>query len=56
VIRDHRLQTLNLPKPRLRLRNEPHVRIAAPEFPNGVIRSRKREAEVVNEVLSDVLR
>jgi hypothetical protein len=54
VIRDHRLQTLSLPKSRLWLRNEPHVRIAAAEFPNGVIRSRKREVEVVNEVLSDV--
>jgi hypothetical protein len=33
---------------------EPHVRTLAPEFLNGVIRSRNPEAEVMNVVLSDV--
>ena len=56
MIRDHRLQTLSLPKSRLQVRNEPHVKRVAQEFPNGVIRSKKREAEVVNEVLIDVLK
>ena len=55
MIRVLRLRKVSRQIARLHLRNELLVRTVAAEFLIGVVRSRKREAEAVNEVLSDVL-